>query len=472
MVNQNKKKKRKNKNYTLRRLKIFNFWQGNNKDRFLLFGIIAGIYLLIKLLEEFVPSKYLVKLPSDVSLTLLGCVVIVMIFHSVYMFFAQYHRRRNPREVVEDYKPSVDIFISAHNEENVISNTLKELLKLDYPDLKIYAINDRSSDRTGLRMQEIAEISNGKIMVLNRPNNSFPGKSAALNDALQVSSGEIICVLDADARIGEDFIENMVKPFGNPLVGAVQAQKVIMNPEVNLLTRCQFHEYAMDTYLQMGRDSIRGAVELRGNGQLVRRDALEDVGGWNEETLTDDLDLSTCLHVNGWDIRFSPENKVYEEGVANLNALIKQRRRWAEGSMRRYLNYFLQLMKPGNLSLVQIFDTFVFLCEFSIPLWLSLDLVYEIIRLSSGRETYFSVLMLLALGFSAILFTAQFNGLRIYKKQKLFESLVNTIVTNLYIMTTWTTVILITYRKILFSRTVGTWTRTEHGSQSSQIAQN
>lgn len=456
--------KRKFKSDTLRRLRIFNFWQGNNKDRFQLFGIIAGIYLVIKVLEEFVPSEYLVKLPSDVSLTLLGSIILVMIVHSIYMFFAQYNRRRNPREIIEEYKPCVDIFISAHNEEKVIGATLEELLKLNYPDLKIYAINDRSKDSTAEKMQAVADKSNGRIIVINRPDDAFPGKSAALNDALKASDGEIICVLDADARIGEDFLDNMVQPFGDPLVGAAQAQKVISNPEVNLLTKCQYHEYAMDTYLQMGRDSIRGAVELRGNGQLVRRDALEDVGGWNEETLTDDLDLSTCLHVNGWDIRFSPENKVYEEGVPTIDGFVKQRRRWAEGSMRRYLNYFLQLMKPGNLSLVQIFDTFVFLCEFSIPLWLSLDLIYEVIRLASGRETYFSFLMLLSLGIGGIIFAAQYNGLRIYKKQGVFEALYNSIITNGYLMTTWTTVILITYRKILFSRTVGTWTRTQHGS--------
>jgi 1,2-diacylglycerol 3-beta-glucosyltransferase len=460
-----KNKKGSFKNRALRRLRIFNFWQGNNKDRFLLFGIIGGIYLFIKILEEIVPPQYLIKLPSNVSLTLLGLIILIMVIHAIYIFFAQYHRRRQPRETTEDFLPSVDIFISAHNEEGVIKETLQELLKIDYPELKIYAINDRSQDRTSIEMQEVADIAEGKIIVINRPDSAFPGKSAALNDALKISDAEIICVLDADARIEPDFLHNMVKNFSDPLVGAAQAQKVISNPEVNLLTRCQYHEYAMDTYLQVGRDSIRGAVELRGNGQLVRRDSLEDVGGWNEETLTDDLDLSTCLHVNGWDIRFSSENKVYEEGVPSFEGFIKQRRRWAEGSMRRYLNYFLQLMKPGNLSPVQIFDTFVFICEFSIPLWLSLDLVYEVFRLVQGRETYFSFLMLLSVGIGAVIFAAQFNGLRIYKNQKFFEAIVNSFITNAYLLSTWAIVILITYRKILFSRTVGTWTRTQHGGK-------
>lgn len=446
------------------KLNIFNFWQGNNKDRILLFGIIIGVYALIKVLEEFVPNHFLEKLPSDVSLTLVASLIVIMGVHAFYIFVAQYHRRRNPHALNDDYQPHIDIFISAHNEENVIGATIKYLLDLSYENLKIYIINDRSSDKTQEIVDDLVSANpGGGIIAIHRPQDAFPGKSAALNDALKVSNGEVICILDADARIDDDFLSSIVRHLDDPKVGAVQAQKVISNPEFNALTRFQFHEYAMDTYLQMGRDSIHGAVELRGNGMLVKREALYDVGGWNEETLTDDLDLSTCLHVNGWDIRYSPENKVYEEGVPTINGFVKQRRRWAEGSMRRYLNYFLQVFKPGNLSPVQIFDTFVFLCEFSIPLWLSLDIVYEFIRLYSGRETYFSFLMLTSTGLSMILFMHLFNGLRIYKRQGFFEAIWNATTTLVYLLFSWTTVIMVTYRKILFSRTVGTWTRTEHG---------
>ncbi len=464
-VNSKKKKKLHS-----RKLKIFNFWKGNNRDRFLLFGIIGGIWLLIKALEEFVPNQILVKLPSDVSLTLLGLVILIMVIHAVFIFFAQSHRRRNPRELSGTYQPSIDIFISAHNEQSVIGATLEYLLENNtYPNLKIYIINDRSTDKTREIIEAIAATSNDKIIVINRHEDAFPGKAAALNDALKVSNGEVICVLDADARIGPEFLSNIVSYLDDPLVAAVQAQKVISNPEFNFLARQQLHEYAMDTYLQMGRDSIRGSVELRGNGQLIKRSALEDVDGWNEETLTDDLDLSTSLHINGWDIRFSPENQVYEEAVTTIKGFIKQRRRWAEGSMRRYLNYFLQLMEPGNLTLNQIFDSFVFLGEFSIPLWLSLDITYEVIRYCSGRETYISFLMLLSIGMSFILGNSLFNGLRIYKGQKNLEALFNSFIGIIYITCTWTFIIMITYRKILFSRTVGTWTRSVKGHKNITI---
>ncbi len=455
------------------------FWQGTNRDRLLLFSIIGGVYLVNKLAEELLPERYLAALPSHVSLTLLAVVVLMMLLHTIYTFCAQFHRRHNPHPLSAKYEPSIDIFVSAHNEENVIRATTERLLALSYPKLHIYIVNDRSTDATWdelncVKTSYTSTLSaetptatvvqvNNRLTYINRKLDAFPGKAAALNDALAASKGSVICVLDADAIIADDFLARIVRYLDDPSVGAVQAQKVISNPERNFLTRCQFHEYAMDTYLQMGRDSIRGATELRGNGELIKREALEQLGGWNEDTLTDDLDLSTCLHVNGWDIRFSPETEVLEEGAPTWDGFVKQRLRWAEGSMRRYLNYFLQLFTPGNLSLSQIFDTFFFFGQFCLPLWLTLDMIYEVFRLVTRQETHLSFYMLVATMVSAIAFITQFNGLRIYKKQRFWQAVGNTLVTNAYLMSTWLVVILATYRKILFSRTVGTWTRTEHG---------
>ena len=445
------------------RINILGFWKGNNYDRLLLFSLILGTWALIIALEEFLPEKILDNLPSNVSLSLLSILGVLVILHTIYIFIAQFHRRRNPKSLDDSYLPSIDIFISAHNEEAVIGETLEHFVNHDYPKLKVYIINDRSEDRTLEICQSFEAKYSDKLKIIDRAKDAFPGKAAALNDALGISSGEVICVFDADARVKPGFLKSIVRHLANPLVGGAQAQKVISNPERNFLTKCQFHEYALDTYLQKGRDSIRGSVELRGNGELIKRIALEHVGGWNEDTLTDDLDLSTCLHAHGWDIRFSYEDEVYEEGVPTFKGLIKQRRRWAEGSMRRYLNYLTQIFNPGVLTINQIFDTFVYLGQFFVPLWIFLDICYELIRLSQGRETYLSFLMLVSIPWSFFMFFTQFNGLRIYKNYGFFKALCNTIISNAYVWSTWLFIIIVTYRKILFSRSVGTWTRTEHG---------
>ncbi len=132
----------------------------------------------------------------------------------------------------------------------------------------------------------------------------------------------------------------------------MQAQKTMYKHQTGFLVNAQSSEYALDTYFQVSRDLIGGAVELRGNGQLAKRQALVDVGGWNTRSITDDLDLSMRLLVNNWDIRFSPEAKVVEEAVTTWSGLIKQRKRWAEGSIRRYLDYIFPLNSPTRLSLI------------------------------------------------------------------------------------------------------------------------
>ncbi|MFN9955778.1 MAG: glycosyltransferase, partial [bacterium] len=126
-------------------------------------------------IEKSIPSKFAHKFPSDISLALLAVLVLITVIHGFYIFIAQHHRRRNPRELKKDYRPSIDIFISALNEEAVISKTLENLLGLNYPGLKIYAINDRSTDRTKDIIDQIAVKSGAKLTGLHRPSHAAPG---------------------------------------------------------------------------------------------------------------------------------------------------------------------------------------------------------------------------------------------------------------------------------------------------------
>jgi 1,2-diacylglycerol 3-beta-glucosyltransferase len=449
----------------LKQFKMPSWWQNSiNRDRFMLIAIIIGVWGAIKSMELAIPNSLEANLPASLSQAVLAIFTSLLFVHTLFVGVAQWHRRKKPEQLDYKYLPTVDIFISAHNEENVIEATLEELVKHNYPRVKIYPINDRSEDSTVDLMRKVAAKYPDKITVIDRAKDAFPGKAAALNDALLISDAEVVCVFDADARIDEDFLLKVVPYLADPFTGAVQAQKVISNPERNFLVKCQFHEYAMDTYLQIGRDSIRGSVELRGNGELIKRKALEQFGGWNEDTLTDDLDLSTCLHVHGWDIRFTNDARVYEEGVPNMPALLKQRRRWAEGSMRRYLNYFFQLLKPGNLTLNQIFDTLVYIFQFAMPIWVFSDIIFQLVRLYNGEQTYITILMLLGFSSSLVIAINQFMGLTLHKKYNWFKALYYTSITNGYFFFVWMVTIAITYRKILFSRTVGTWKRTLHGA--------
>jgi hypothetical protein len=112
--------------------------------------------------------------------------------------------------------------------------------------------------------------------------------------------------------------------------------------------------------------------------------------------------------------------------------------------------------------MTQVFDTFVFLSEFSVPFWLFLDISYELITMVLNKESSFSfsIFMMISVMMTLYLFTTQFNGLRIYKNQSVGQAFINSVVGVTYFLGTWMFVIMLSYRKILFSRTVGTWTRT------------
>ena len=107
--------------------------------------------------------------------------------------------------------------------------------------------------------------------------------------------------------------------------------------------------------------------ELRGNGQFVRRTALNDCGGWNEQTITDDLDLTIRLHLTQWDIACLNFPAVEEEGVINCKQLWHQRNRWVEGGFQRYLDYW-SLLLSNRMGFAKTFDaTLFFINQYLLP---------------------------------------------------------------------------------------------------------
>ena len=123
----------------------------------------------------------------------------------------------------------------------------------------------------------------------------------------------------------------------------------------------------MDTVIQQGRQAIGGVVELRGNGALLNRKSLDECGGFNEDTVTDDLDLSFRLLTLGFSVGILWDPPVEEEGVESLNALIRQRKRWAEGGLQRFFDYW-PFLTSNRLNISQNLDlTAFFLLQYALP---------------------------------------------------------------------------------------------------------
>lgn len=429
------------------------------KERFIFFTIIVGLILFL----------YIYQYHFN---TIWGLVFIVlgMTVYTIYMTLADKHKKRkllkNPQVINENYKPFVSIMVPAHNEGAVISQTVENILNLDYPNFELIVIDDRSDDNTADVVREL-EQKYDKVKALIRDKNAFPGKSAVLNDALAYAKGEAILVFDADARVDSDFLSKLVPNLEPSDVGAVQARKVISNRDVNFLTRCQDNEMTLDSHFQIGRDAVKGAVELRGNGELIKREALEDIGGWNNYTLVDDLDMSTRLHIKGWDIRFCPEAQVREEGVIYLMPLYRQRRRWYEGTVRRYLELFGDVLTSKKMSLRASLDMTAYLSEFIMPMWFILEVIIRCFKVLTDKVAvddigiFTSLLVGLVIGICFTLATRY--SLRKYNKLSRWEALKQAVETSAYILAIWFPVAFYVSLKILFKPKDMDWGKTTHG---------
>ncbi|BAY94151.1 MULTISPECIES: glycosyltransferase [unclassified Tolypothrix] len=355
-------------------------------------------------------STIALHLVSWGSLFVLGLTTILGI-HALEVVFTR--PRRHPKKIEGDL-PSVSVMVAAKNEEAVISRLVKSLCSLDYPDGKyeLWVIDDNSSDRTPQLLTELAK-EYKQLKTFRRSAQATGGKSGALNQVLPLTKGEIIAVFDADAQVSPELLHQVVPLFQKEQVGAVQVRKAIANAKENFWTKGQMAEMAVDTYFQQQRTALGGIGELRGNGQFVRRTALESCGGWNEETITDDLDLTLRLHLDNWDIDcvFSPA--VEEEGVTNAIALWHQRNRWAEGGYQRYLDYWDLLLK-NRLGTRKTWDLLSFmLIMYILPTAAIPDLLMAI---ALHRPPIFGPITGLSVSLSVI---GMFTGLhRIHQGQK------------------------------------------------------
>ena len=438
--------------------------EGIMRDRIVLLALILIIGIFLAFIHLLVP----------VNTGNLFIVLFLMVFYTIIMSAAFSHQSRKqkkrPQRLNYGYEPSVSIMIPAHNEESVIAQTVENVLNIDYDDFEIFVIDDRSTDNTADVLRELEAKYKGKVRILIRDKEAYPGKSAVLNDALALTDKEVICVFDADARVKKDFLRVLLPYLAPEEIGAVQGRKIIINKEANLLTRCQNNEYTLDNHFQLSRDSINGAVELRGNGFLVKRAALEEIGGWNNDTITDDLDLSTKLHLNAWGVRYCPVGEVYEEAILDFVPLLKQRRRWVEGSIRRYLDYFFEVLTSEVISLRASFDMFAYLLEFVIPVLLIFQLCFQGFNYIKGNEHQLLSTLAVACAIGIFFFFGLIFSLRRYDKLSWYQTLKQSLETSLYMLFMWTPLVTFIVFKILFFKRDMNWGKTSHGLAQKEVS--
>ena len=283
----------------------------------------------------------------------------------------------------ENYFPNIDVLVSARDEENVVEGLIQRLSKINYPTDRIsfWIIDDGSQDNTNILIKSLIE-KKENFNLLQRPRSAGGGKSGALNFALSKLNGDWVFILDADAQFNSDILVRVIRQAKRKNWSALQLRKAVVNNNQNILTVFQSMEMAMDAVIQRGRLRGGGVVELRGNGQLIKRKVLEECGGFNEETVTDDLDLSFRLLFSRASVGILWDPPIHEEAVSNFLDLFKQRQRWAEGGLQRFFDYYEKFISSTIRINLKTDLICFFILQYVIPLVSFWDLLISLLTKS------------------------------------------------------------------------------------------
>ena len=235
--------------------------------------------------------------------------------------------------------PFFSLILPVKNEESVVGRLLEAFSRLSYPvdRFEVIVVDDGSVDGTADICGGFAERV-GNVRVLRREVSS--GKANALNYGLKFCRGDIVGVFDADNVVAKDALVNVVKYFDDPGVSAVQGRIHSINSHENMLTQFIAYEDAVwsEAYLR-GKEELGLFVSLRGCCEFVRRDVLERLGGFDEKTLAEDIEISARLTKESYRVRYAHDVWAWQENPARLKPYLRQRTRWFRGHLEVAFRY-------------------------------------------------------------------------------------------------------------------------------------
>ncbi|WP_310101985.1 glycosyltransferase [Sphingomonas sp. BE138] len=266
-------------------------------------------------------------------------------------------RREAPPEPAPHLVPTfVSVLIPAFNEARVIAASVRRILASTGPRIEVIVIDDGSSDGTSDVVRAAFGID-PRVRLLTLENG---GKAKALNTALASARGDVVIALDADTQFEADTIAKLTRWFADPGIGAVAGNAKVGN-RTNIVTRWQALEYVTAQNLERRALAALGAVTVvPGAVGAWRRTALDAVGGYPEDTLAEDQDLTIAVQRAGWRVACDNDAVAWTEAPETVRALFKQRFRWAFGTLQCLWKHRGVLGRSGGLGRVGLPQALVF----------------------------------------------------------------------------------------------------------------
>ncbi|WP_135535109.1 glycosyltransferase [Halostella pelagica] len=282
-------------------------------------------------------SAYVFAMNRSIIQTVVFSALLVVFFYFWFILPAAWFQKTHGGPANEDREPpdsTLSVLVPAYNEEGYVGRCVESLLDSRYPGpTEIIVIDDGSTDGT---YDEAIAHATGDVTVIQQPNE---GKYSALNTGLERSTGDVIVTVDADSVVDEDALVQIVRDLeADPNIGAVAGAVKLLRVQ-SRIEKLQALEYAL------GINTFRRAFAALGFVNVVpgclgcfRRAALEEVGGYDGDTMTEDFDVTIKLLKAGWNVEAS-DSLAFTEAPRTWTGLYSQRLRWSRGNIETLVKH-------------------------------------------------------------------------------------------------------------------------------------
>ncbi len=250
-------------------------------------------------------------------------------------YVRKYQKQKSDLKPLENF-PFVTIQLPVYNEKYVIERLIDSVAQCDYPRdrFEIQVLDDSDDETLALSQSKVEEYKSKGIQIelIRRPERTG-FKAGALQYGLEKARGEFIAIFDADFLPHPDFLRKLLPHFTSDNIGMVQARWEHVNRNYSVLTKIQ--AFALDAHFsveQGGRNAAGYFMNFNGTAGIWRRTCIEDAGGWQSDTLTEDLDLSYRAQMKGWNFKFVEGVDAPAELPTDMSALKSQQFRWNKGA--------------------------------------------------------------------------------------------------------------------------------------------
>ena len=269
--------------------------------------------------------------------------------------------------------PFVTIQLPLYNELYVVERLIDAVTQFDYPKNKfeIQLLDDSNDETVGIVAAKVSHYQKQGFQIYQHQRKNRVGyKAGALAEGMEIAKGEFIAIFDADFLPKPEFLKQTIPFFNDQKIGVVQTKWEHINKNYSLLTRLQaFGLDAHFTVEQTGRNVGKHFINFNGTAGIWRKSCIIDAGGWQSDTLTEDLDLSYRAQLKGWEFKYLEELGSPAELPAAMSALKTQQFRWTKGAAECTRKNLLKVLKNKEIpfktklhALFHLMNSSIFIC--------------------------------------------------------------------------------------------------------------